>query len=87
MTKCRFSGKEGNGAAIWIGNEGNGLKKETAAACDKRITIPMLGRAESLNAAVAASILMWEMTREDGREGKVQNGAVVWKGNIPFPVT
>lgn len=69
VTKCRFSGKEGNGAAIWIGNEGNGLKKETAAACDKRITIPMLGRAESLNAAVAASILMWEMTREDGREG------------------
>lgn len=48
---------------IAIGNEGNGLKSETILACDKKITIPMLGRAESLNAAVAASILMWEMIK------------------------
>lgn len=48
---------------VAIGNEGNGLKQETIDACNKRITIPMKGRAESLNAAVAASILMWEMIK------------------------
>lgn len=46
-----------------IGNEGNGLRPETAAACSGRITIPMAGRAESLNAAMAAGIVMWEMAR------------------------
>lgn len=46
-----------------IGNEGNGIRKETISACDYKITIPMYGRAESLNAAVAASILMWEMVK------------------------
>lgn len=48
---------------VAIGNEGNGLKPETVSACDKSITIPMTGRAESLNAGVAASIIMWEMVR------------------------
>lgn len=46
-----------------IGNEGNGLKSETIAMCNKRITIPMNGKAESLNASVAASIIMWEMVK------------------------
>ena len=49
-----------------VGNEGNGLSPETIAACDTRVTIPMLGRAESLNAASSAAILMWEMMREGG---------------------
>lgn len=48
---------------VAIGNEGSGLKPETVSACDKSITIPMTGRAESLNAGVAASIIMWEMVR------------------------
>lgn len=48
-----------------IGNEGNGLTEETIAACGERVTIPMTGRAESLNAAIAASILMWEMVRSN----------------------
>ena len=48
--------------AVLIGNEGRGLRPETIAQCDERIIIPMPGRAESLNAAVAASILMWEMS-------------------------
>lgn len=56
-----------------IGNEGNGLLPETIAGCEKRVTIPMLGRAESLNAAASASILMWEMMRtavqEDENDG------------------
>jgi TrmH family RNA methyltransferase len=47
---------------VVIGNEANGITPVTAAACDRRITIPMAGRAESLNAAAAACILIWEMT-------------------------
>ena len=53
----------GGGIAL-IGNEAKGLSNEALAASDERITIPMPGRAESLNAAVAASIVMWEMVRE-----------------------
>lgn len=48
---------------VAIGNEGNGLTEEFKAICDKLITIPMAGRAESLNAATAAAIIMWEMTK------------------------
>ena len=51
----------GAGCAVFIGNEGNGLRPETAAACRERLTIPMRGRAESLNAAAAAAILTWAM--------------------------
>lgn len=50
-------------SAVAIGNEGNGLSSELVALCDKKVTIPMLGRAESLNAGMAAGILMWEMMR------------------------
>ncbi len=55
----------GDGCVPLIGNEGNGLKPETITACDARITIPMGGRAESLNAAMAAGIIMWELKRRD----------------------
>lgn len=46
-----------------IGNEGAGLRPETIAACTGCLTIPMAGRAESLNASMAAGVVMWEMTR------------------------
>ncbi len=46
-----------------IGNEGNGLGRETIDACWHRITIPMKGNAESLNASAAATIIIWEMLR------------------------
>ena len=46
-----------------IGNEANGVSEEVKSVSDSLITIPMLGRAESLNASVAASITMWEMLR------------------------
>ena len=49
--------------AVIMGNEGNGLKKETIDVCDEKITIPMLGRAESLNVSIASGIIMWEMMR------------------------
>ena len=54
-------------SAVIIGNEGNGVTKEALALCDQKLIIPMAGRAESLNASVAASILIWEMTRQGGR--------------------
>ena len=47
---------------VVIGNEGHGLSEETVKACDQSVIIPMTARAESFNAAVAASILMWEFS-------------------------
>ena len=44
-------------AAYLIGNEGRGLSDETSAQCTKLVKIPMPGKAESLNAAAAASIM------------------------------
>ncbi len=50
-------------SAFLIGNEANGLKEETAMACDHRIRIPMAGKLESLNAAVAAAVIMYNARR------------------------
>jgi len=50
--------------AIFIGAEGSGLAPELAAQCDARITIPCPGPVESLNAAVAASVLLYEASRQ-----------------------
>jgi TrmH family RNA methyltransferase len=50
--------------AILIGNEGAGLSKELIAAASHRVTIPMPGKVESLNAAAAGAICMFEMTRQ-----------------------
>ena len=52
------------GVVCVVGNEGNGVTAETMSACRQRVTIPMLGRAESLNASTAAAILIWEMMRK-----------------------
>jgi len=49
--------------AVFIGNEGRGLPPETAQRCDMRITIPMQGSINSLNAAMAAGVIMWEMKK------------------------
>ena len=51
-------------AALWIGNEGAGLSAAELAACDARITLPMPGAVESLNAAVAGSLLLYEASRQ-----------------------
>ena len=50
-------------AAVAIGSEGRGLCDEMLALCDKTIRLPMSERCESLNAAIAASVLLWEMYR------------------------
>ena len=47
-------------AVILIGSEGRGLSEEALAACNRTIRIPMSDRCESLNAAIAASTLLWE---------------------------
>lgn len=52
------------GTAFLIGNEGNGLREETAKQADTYIKIPMEGKVESLNAAVATSILVYEAARQ-----------------------
>ena len=48
--------------AVVIGSEGRGVRKEILDAADAELIIPMNPRCESLNAAIAASIVMWEMT-------------------------
>jgi TrmH family RNA methyltransferase len=50
--------------ALIIGNEGNGVADDLAAKADARITIPCPGPVESLNAAVAASVLLYEAARQ-----------------------
>lgn len=50
-------------AALAIGSEGRGLSSEMLALCDKTIRIPMSERCESLNAAIAAAVLLWEAYR------------------------
>ena len=51
--------------AIAIGSEGRGLSEGVLARCDKTLKIPMSNRCESLNAAVAAAVLLWESFRNE----------------------
>lgn len=50
--------------AVIIGNEANGISNEAASRADVLVKIPMPGRAESLNASVAAGLLMYEVVRQ-----------------------
>jgi RNA methyltransferase, TrmH family len=52
---------------VMVGNESQGLPEEYEMACDLRVTMPMRGRADSLNAAIAAAVLAYEVL--DGLEG------------------
>lgn len=51
-------------AALVIGSEGRGVSPQALAACQGTVQIPMSGRCESLNAAVAAAVLLWEGWRQ-----------------------
>lgn len=53
-----------SGCAFLIGNEGNGLSDGLTKVADKLIRIPMEGKVESLNAAIAATVLMYEGARQ-----------------------
>lgn len=52
-----------NRAAVMIGSEGRGISQQGLSLCRKTLKIPMRERCESLNAAVAASVILWEMAR------------------------
>ena len=58
--------------AIVIGNEGAGISPEMMARCDQLVRIPQAGRTESLNAAVAAGILCYEVRRQRSATGDRQ---------------
>lgn len=52
--------------AFIIGNESNGITDETSEKCHELIRIPMAGKVESLNASIAAAVLMYEANRQKG---------------------
>lgn len=54
-------------SAIVIGNEANGVSKEVLNESTERIKIPMIGNTESLNAAVATSVILYEVFRSTGK--------------------
>lgn len=56
-----------NPCGFLIGNEGNGLSDEIADLADNYIKIPMTGKVESLNAAISATLLMYECSRQRRR--------------------
>jgi 23S rRNA (guanosine2251-2'-O)-methyltransferase len=57
------------GLAVVIGNEGTGIREELLQLCDTRLRIPQSGHVGSLNAAVAAGILCYELRRQREGEG------------------
>jgi TrmH family RNA methyltransferase len=57
-------------AALLIGNEGAGLSASLLAAARHRVTIPMPGAIESLNAAIAGSLLLYEAARQRGEASR-----------------
>jgi TrmH family RNA methyltransferase len=52
--------------AVLLGSEGDGLPEEALSRADRRVRIPMVGTAESLNLAVAAALMLYEVTRPVG---------------------
>ncbi len=62
MTSARMEGA----LALVIGSEGDGMGRLVKEKCDFLVSIPMFGQIDSLNAAVAAAVLMFEKRRQDG---------------------
>ena len=56
--------REGRPVGAVIGNEGHGLSEAVISACDRSVYIPMEADAESLNAGVAAALIMWEICKK-----------------------
>ena len=65
--------------ALLIGNEGAGLSADLLALADARVTVPCAGTVESLNAAIAGSILLYEAQRQRARVGTPDHA-----GNTPL---
>ena len=66
VSECDFSG----GCAIVVGSEGEGVSQLIQKNCDHLVTIPMYGKTNSLNASVAAAILMYESTKHKAQSTK-----------------
>ncbi|MEC7956233.1 MAG: 23S rRNA (guanosine(2251)-2'-O)-methyltransferase RlmB [Pseudomonadota bacterium] len=76
-------GADGEGEQLWhamdtnvplglvMGSEGKGLRRLTRSLCDQLVSIPMLGRVESLNVAVATGVLLFEVVRQRSQPRKV----------------
>ena len=60
--------------ALWIGSEGSGLPEEVRGAADGPVRIPLRPTVDSLNAASAATVLLYEAARQRGRAGQVLQG-------------
>ena len=56
-------------AVMLIGSEGHGVSPENIRRCTGSVIIPMCGKTESLNAAAAAAVIMWEMRKWQGSTG------------------
>lgn len=56
--------RDGHSVGAVIGNEGHGLTEAVMTACDRSVYIPMEADTESLNAGVAAALIMWEMSKQ-----------------------
>ncbi len=59
-----YEGRLSKGTAFFIGNEGNGLTDKLTDKVQKKIKIPMCGKVESLNAAMASGLLVYEARRQ-----------------------
>jgi 23S rRNA (guanosine2251-2'-O)-methyltransferase len=63
-TEARYAGR----LAVVVGSEGRGLHRLVRERCDQVARLPMLGKVSSLNASVAASIVLYEALRRRGAE-------------------
>ena len=63
MDVCTLNKKDREKYALIVGNEGNGVRSSTFEKCDKKLYIKMNERVESLNVAVATSILLYELNK------------------------
>ena len=54
-------------AVVVLGSEGSGLRRRVAETCDALVSIPVAGRVESLNASVAAAVILFEARRQRGK--------------------
>jgi TrmH family RNA methyltransferase len=64
----------GGPSALLIGNEGSGLPEAWIAQADGRVTIPFTGAVESLNAAIAGSVLLYDAMRQRRKAGTIEQG-------------
>ncbi|MBR4173621.1 MAG: RNA methyltransferase, partial [Clostridia bacterium] len=70
-TKSCFDADMTGGIGILIGNEANGLSDVISEMATELVKIPMPGKAESMNAAVAAGIMIYEAVRQNGERNHV----------------